>query len=152
MEETILDIVDETLHTRTKAIALCVHVSQLTVWRDLNEERLHPFHIQRGQVLQETENPHATRPHAFQKRFSVNVWAGIVNDILIFPYLPPTRLNGSHYLIFLEKVLPELLQDIPTVVRNKMWLQHDGAPAHFKVVVRNYMDANFAGDWRGGPI
>lgn len=204
MEETILNIVDETPRTSTRAIARRVHVSQPTVWRVLNEERLHPFHIQRVQALQAsdyplrvefcqwflqqcalqpdfpayvlftdeatftqegvfnvhnthvwaTENPHATRPHAFQKRFSVNVWAGIVNDFLIGPYLLPTRLHGSHYRIFLEEVLPELLQDVPTVVRNQMWFQHDGAPAHFKVVVRNYLDASFAGRWigRGGPV
>ncbi|GBN50501.1 hypothetical protein AVEN_3572-1 [Araneus ventricosus] len=33
-----------------------------------------------------------------------------------------------------------------------MWLQHDGAPAYFELVIRNYLDANFAGRWigRGG--
>ncbi len=47
-----------------------------------------------------TDNPHATRPRAYQQRFCVNVWAGIVNDFLIGPYLLPTRLNGESYLIF----------------------------------------------------
>lgn len=33
------------------------------------------------------ENPHGTRTRAAQSRFSVNVWAGIVGDHLIGPYL-----------------------------------------------------------------
>lgn len=73
----------------------------------------------------------------------MNVWAGIVNDYLIGPYLLPTRLNGRCYRIFLEEVLPELLQEVPIGVRNQMWFQHDGAPAHFSMEVRNYLDATF---------
>lgn len=52
MKETILNIVDKTLLTSTRAIACRVHVSQFTVWRVLNKERLHLFHIQRVQTLQ----------------------------------------------------------------------------------------------------
>ena len=67
-----------------------------------------------------TDNPHSTQPHRYQQRFRVNVWAGIVNEILINPYLRPTRLNGESYLIFLEQLLPELLQDVPIANRIRM--------------------------------
>lgn len=101
-----------------------------------------------------TSNPYATSPHAFQERFSVNVWAGIVNDFLIGPYLLPNRLNGRTYVIFLEEVLPELLDSVPVAVRNTMWFQHDGAPSHFCNNVRNYLNAAFGPRWigRGGPV
>lgn len=101
-----------------------------------------------------TDNPHATRPHAFQQRFCINVWAGIVNDFLIGPYLLPTRLSGGSYLIFLKEVLPQLLHDVPIAIRNRMWFQHDGAPAHFSIDVRNYLNITFGARWigRGGPI
>ena len=33
-----------------------------------------------------TENPHASRQSSFQRRFKVNVWAGIVGDQLIGPH------------------------------------------------------------------
>nr|XP_042901341.1 uncharacterized protein LOC122269952 [Parasteatoda tepidariorum] len=35
-----------------------------------------------------------------------------------------------------------------------MWFQHDGAPAHFSIDVRNYLNATFGARWigRGGPI
>ena len=50
-----------------------------------------------------SSNPHATSQHAFQEQFSVNIWAGIVNDYLIGPYSLPHRLNrnfsGRDYLM-----------------------------------------------------
>ncbi len=84
----------------------------------------------------------------------MNVWAGIVNDFLIGPYLLPTRLNGESYLIFLEQVLPDMLNDVPIAIRNRMWFQHDGAPAHFSTDVRTYLNATFEARWirRGGPV
>ncbi|GFU46221.1 hypothetical protein TNCV_2155541 [Trichonephila clavipes] len=38
---------------------------------------------------------------------------------------------------------PDLLQDVPIVLRNRMWFQHDGAPAHFSPDVRSYLNATF---------
>ncbi|GFW73108.1 DUF5641 domain-containing protein [Trichonephila clavipes] len=78
-----------------------------------------------------------------QRQFCVNAWSGIVNDLLISPYLLLTRLNGKRYLIFLEHVLAELLQDVPIAICNRMWFQHDGAPAHFSTYVRTYQNATF---------
>ena len=47
---------------------------------------------------------------------------------------PLNRNNQS----FLEEVLPELLENVPLVVRRRMWFQQDGAPAHFYNGVRNF--------------
>ena len=46
-------------------------------------------------------NPHNIHIHSYQHRFSVNVWAGIVDDHLIGPYLLLTALTGPSYKIFL---------------------------------------------------
>lgn len=99
-------------------------------------------------------NPHATYPHAHQRRFSINVWAGILGDHLIGPYLLPERLNGKTYLTFLQHVLPDLLNVVPPRIRRVMWFQHDGAPAHYVRDVRNYLDITFPNRWigRGGPV
>ncbi|GFT37054.1 transposable element tc3 transposase, partial [Trichonephila clavipes] len=67
-----------------------------------------------------TENPRATRPHAYQQQFSTNMWAGIVNDFLINTPLLLTRLNGEGYFIFLEQVLPGLQQVVSITIRNRM--------------------------------
>ncbi|GBN07982.1 hypothetical protein AVEN_110781-1 [Araneus ventricosus] len=41
-----------------------------------------------------TSNPHGTRPREYQKCFSLNAWAGIVDDHLIGPYILPFRLDS----------------------------------------------------------
>ena len=62
-------------------------------------------------------NPFTIRPRSFQRRFAVNIWAGIIHDYLIRPYILPTRLEGASYLVFLQEVLPELLNDVPAPIR-----------------------------------
>ncbi|GFW43186.1 hypothetical protein TNCV_1349501 [Trichonephila clavipes] len=54
-------------------------------------------------------NPYRTQPSAAQLRFSANIWAGILRDYLIGPYLQSSPLDGRVYLTFLQQVLPELL-------------------------------------------
>lgn len=100
------------------------------------------------------ENSNAIVPKSHQQRWSVNIWAGIVDDYLIGPYLLPNRLTGPIYEIFLNEVLPELLENVPLNIRQQMWLQHDGAPAHFSAQVRQYLDRQFGHHWigRGGPV
>lgn len=100
------------------------------------------------------ENPHEIRQQNFQMRFSVNIWAGIVNDTLIGPYMLPNRLNRQTYLTFLRDVLPELLHNLPLEVRLNMWFQHDGAPPHFANEVRDFLNEVYSDQWigRGGPV
>ncbi|GFW14904.1 uncharacterized protein TNCV_1563661 [Trichonephila clavipes] len=88
-------------------------------------------------------NPHVTRTRAAQDRFLVNVWADILGDHLIGPYILPAHLTGPRYLIFLEQVLPKLLDraHVTAATRTSMWFQQDGAPAHFSMSVRNHLDA-----------
>ena len=99
-------------------------------------------------------NPHAVVESHHQVRFSVNIWAGIVDDNLIGPYLLPERLTGHRYLRFLQRVLPELLEAVLLAVSERIWMQYDGAPLHFSVDARNHLNAVFPGGWigRGGPI
>lgn len=99
------------------------------------------------------ENPHAIKPNRPQQQFSVNIWAGIIADHLVMFELPP-RLNGINYLNFLREELPTLFEDVPLQLRQKMWFMHDGAPPHFRVAVRDHLNAHFRNRWigRGGPV
>ncbi|KAJ8897873.1 hypothetical protein PR048_003226 [Dryococelus australis] len=56
-------------------------------------------------------------------------------------------LTVAQYLLFMQRVLPELLEDVPLAVPRRMWLQYDGAPPHFSVVARSHMYATFPGCW-----
>ncbi|GFT08897.1 uncharacterized protein TNCV_4104141 [Trichonephila clavipes] len=99
-------------------------------------------------------NPHSTRPRAMQHRFTVNMWAGIVGDSLLGPYILPPRLDSHKYLVFLQEVLPELLTDVPAPIRRRMWFQQDGAPSYYARHVREHLDRTFPNRWigHGGPV
>jgi hypothetical protein len=47
------------------------------------------------------DNPHAIRERVYQVRFSVSIWAGIVEVIVVGPYLLPDRLTAQRYRDFL---------------------------------------------------
>lgn len=99
------------------------------------------------------ENPHLIEESHHQNQFSLNVWIGIIGNYLIGPFILPNRLNGPAYRQFLEEELPLLLEDVPLLVRNRMWFMHDGAPAHFSVEAREFLNNTFNNRWigRGGP-
>lgn len=97
----------------------------------------------------EQENPHAIRERHFQHEFSINIWCGIVGNFIIGPYELPARLNGNEYLRFLENDLPGMLEDVPLLIRQNIWYMHDGAPAHYSIQVRNFLNQNFPNRWIG---
>ena len=99
------------------------------------------------------DNPHGTHKHSYQYRFSVNVWAGIMNNNLNGQYLMPSPLTGPLYRMFLEDVLPRLLEDVPLDIHRTIWYQHDGAPAHYHANARQLLDEVFSNRWIGrkGP-
>lgn len=100
------------------------------------------------------ENPHAVRRNHFQHRFSINVWAGLVNGQFIGPFVLPDRLTGYDYLLFLQNQFIQLLEEVPLNVRQQMWFLQDGAPPHYNRLVRQHLDNVFGNKWigRGGPV
>ncbi|KAJ8911564.1 hypothetical protein NQ315_007945 [Exocentrus adspersus] len=41
------------------------------------------------------------------------------------------------------------IQHVPDFIKNRMWLQLDGAPAHFSVTVRHHLNEHFPNAWIG---
>ena len=96
------------------------------------------------------ENPHTTTVGGYQRRFSVNVWCGIVDNHVLGPHVLPLRLTGQLYRQFVGHELPDLLhEDVPLATRNSIWFMHDGAPAHFSHVAREYLDVAYPNLWMG---
>ncbi|PSN57852.1 hypothetical protein C0J52_05656 [Blattella germanica] len=87
-------------------------------------------------------NPNATVETHHQQRFSINIWAGIVGDSLLGPYVLPNRLNGRDYTRFLRNQLPCYLEDMSLASRQLMFFMHDGAPVHFSLSARRYLNKN----------
>lgn len=99
-------------------------------------------------------NPHWLRQVDKQHPWSVNVWCGIIGGSIIGPYFFDGNLTGNQYAAFLENILPILLEEIPLGIRQTMWFQQDGCPAHYALIARQRIDATFGARWigRGGPV
>lgn len=95
-----------------------------------------------------SENPHWMQEHHTQYPQKVNVWAGIVGNTIIGPYFFEESLTGPRYLQFLQEfLLPTLNRLFPN--RNDLWFQQDGAPPHYAIAVRNYLNVCFRDRWIG---
>lgn len=80
------------------------------------------------------------------------VWAGIINAHLIGPFFFDENVNGQSYLnMLLDNVIPAL--NAIGLAFDDIIFQHDGAPAHASLFVRDWLDAH-SDAWigRGGPV
>ncbi|CAH0382002.1 unnamed protein product [Bemisia tabaci] len=100
------------------------------------------------------DNPHWLQPVDNQNVWKLNVWCGIIGNYIIGPYFFDGTVTGEVYLDFIENQLPGLLENVPLNVQANMFFQQDGAPVHFKISVRTFLNQQYPGRWigRGGPI
>ena len=82
------------------------------------------------------------------------MWCERVNSYLIGPYLFDRNIDRHTYLELLRDYLPGLLENVNLATRQRMWLQQDGAPPHFALIVREFLNSNFNERWIGrvGPF
>ena len=102
------------------------------------------------------QNPHEFRETHTQFPQKVNVWAGIFNDQIVGPFFINGNLDGPTYLQLLEEaVIPRIVEIIEDDDEDfDPIFQQDGAPPHYALAVRAYLDVEFPGRWIGrrGPI
>jgi len=67
---------------------------------------------------------------------------------ILGPILPEI-LNGASYLEFLAENLPDFLEEIQLLDRNRITFQQDGAGPHNARIVTNYLNQQFPGRWMG---
>jgi hypothetical protein len=50
--------------------------------------------------------------------------------------------------------MSDFLADVPLIIRRELHFIHNGAPTHFSLFARRYLNRRFPGRWigRGGPI
>lgn len=101
-----------------------------------------------------SENPYWSREIANQHRWSLITWMGIVDNQIVGPHFFDRAINGEMYLHFLQQHLPVHFENVPLNIRQQLWFQQDGAPAHYYGRVRNFLDFQFPNRWIGrrGPI
>jgi hypothetical protein len=97
-----------------------------------------------------SENLHSARKHVRDSK-QVNVWCGMMKDRIIGPFffIEPA-VTGNIYLDTLEQfAVPQLLPQQPNVISQ----QQDGAPPHWSLDVRDFLDRTVPQRWigRDGP-
>ena len=58
------------------------------------------------------ENPYGSVETNFQRRFSINVCCGVLDDMLICPVILDDRMTEKNYQDFLQNELPKQLEDV----------------------------------------
>lgn len=97
-----------------------------------------------------TENPHAFIEHVRDSP-KVTVWCGLLENQIIGPFFfQEDTVTGNIYLDMLENfAVPQIAAMQPTII-----FQQDGAPPHWSLEVRKFLNDTFPHRWigRGGPI
>lgn len=103
-------------------------------------------------------NPHLFREYHTQHPQKLNVWAGILGNHFVGPFFIEGNLNGNTYLQLLENAIDPMITDTlendNNLIENQLTFQQDGAPPHYAVYVRQFLDEHFPGRWIGrrGPV
>lgn len=101
------------------------------------------------------ENPHHVEQRRPQIKFGFNVWCGVIGSRILGPYIFEGTLTGDHYLHFLQNDFQDMLDNVDLATRTSLqWFQHDGAPPHNQLQVRNFLDQTFPNSWigRNAPV
>lgn len=101
------------------------------------------------------ENPRWLREARHQQNWRINVWCGLYNGSIVGPYFYEGTLTAQRYTEeILDIVVTEFIDNLPLATVQRLWFQHDGAPPHFGLVVRERLTEMFGDHWigRGGPI
>lgn len=95
------------------------------------------------------DNPNARKITHYQHSFKINVWAATLGNNILGYYILPGNLTGAMYYEFLSTKLHEFLEDIPLARRRSLWYMHDGAPPHFDLRCREWLNQHFPNHWIG---
>jgi len=98
----------------------------------------------RNSLVWAEANPHAASVLSHTKNaLRSTFWASTVNNFMIWSSLLPPRLSAHIYRVFLEEILPKLLEEILLTLRRNMWFQHYGTSYHSSRQVWEHLAATY---------
>lgn len=82
----------------------------------------------------------------------VNVWCAMSSDCIIGPYFFDQNVNANNYTNMLQSYFWPAIQK--KRIASKIMFQQDGAPPHYSLMARNWLNQHLPGRWIGrrGPI
>lgn len=95
------------------------------------------------------ENPYWMSARHTQYPQKLNVWAGILCNQIIGPFFIDGNLTAERYLNLLRNQVVPAIRNAVGDAFERVWFQQDGAPAHFGVVVREFLNQTFPNQWIG---
>jgi len=84
----------------------------------------------------------------YQHQWSINVWCCIVNGTLLDYIFLMVHLQVPCTMIFF-KILSQLSEHVDLAIRQRLWMQQDGAPSHYAHNLRNILNQIFPNCWIG---
>jgi hypothetical protein len=94
--------------------------------------------------------PLSIKEHSSPK---VNVWVGLSHSKIYGPYFfPSDTVKSEDYLLMLKDFFVPMLKNHHKF--KSSWFQQDGAPPHWSLAVRAFLNENFPNRWigRGGAL
>lgn len=95
------------------------------------------------------DNPHWMRDTHTQHPQKVNVWAGIFNGRPVGPFFIEGNLTAQMYENMLREQIIPAIRNTTGGDLDAIYFQQDGAPPHYGVNVRRYLDETFPDRWIG---
>lgn len=92
------------------------------------------------------ENPHwfAEEPLHSPR---ITVWAGISRQGVVGPFFFDENVRGENYLTMLQREFLPVVEQWENF--DELIFMQDGAPPHWKIAVRNWLDETFSLRWMG---
>lgn len=95
-------------------------------------------------------NPHAKKIVKSQTRFKLTVWCGLLNNRLVGPHFFEGNVDTDSYLDLLQDHLEQYVEESGCGIPfDEVILHQDGAPAHFALRTRCYLNQHFRRKWIG---
>ncbi|KAJ4432746.1 hypothetical protein ANN_21384 [Periplaneta americana] len=114
------------------------------VWSDEDTFKLNGTINRHNCVYWANENPHIFQEKAVNFP-GLTVWYALSSRGIIGPYFFEGTVTGEKYLQMLETTIPRLNDLFDN--ENGFYFQQDGAPAHFHVNVKNFLDRTLNQRW-----
>lgn len=124
-------------------------LEQNVLWTDEAKFHLSGSVNRHNCVYWRHDNPNVVLPYD-DKSPGVMVWGGVTFDGLIGPFFFDGNVTGETYLELIKDTVYPLLQQKENF--NYLWWQQDGAPPHFALIVRAWLDQAFPQRWIGRRV
>lgn len=117
------------------------------LWSDESEFRLNGHVNKHNCCYWSHGNPRIQIPVS-NDRHNLHVWCGISSNGILGPYFFDGTVTGASYLTLLREFAA------PHLTMHNLYLQQDGAPAHYALIVRDWLNQNLPNRWIGrrGPF